>query len=84
MNQAIQFPELEYWDNDREAVCFPALADGFRVECVARKRWLLEQFGAGADADCLTLFRTFRWEIEEAMERKIADRHDYQGCFYLP
>ncbi|MBR7539158.1 DUF1488 family protein, partial [Mycobacterium tuberculosis] len=28
MNQAIQFPDREHWDEQRQAVCFPALVSG--------------------------------------------------------
>ncbi len=32
MNQAIHFPDLEQWDDERQSVCFPALVSGMRVE----------------------------------------------------
>ncbi|RLR17991.1 DUF1488 domain-containing protein [Sodalis-like symbiont of Bactericera trigonica] len=32
MNQAIHFPDLKHWDDERQSVCFPALMSGTRVE----------------------------------------------------
>lgn len=31
MNQAIHFPDLEQWDDERQGVCFPALVGGKRT-----------------------------------------------------
>ncbi|MCK8235405.1 DUF1488 family protein, partial [Erwinia amylovora] len=33
MNQAIHFPERDWWDEARQAVCFSAKVSGFPLTC---------------------------------------------------
>ncbi len=33
MNQAIQFPDREEWDENKKCVCFPALVNGMQLTC---------------------------------------------------
>lgn len=33
MNQAIQFPDRESWDAERQGVVFPALVNGMQLTC---------------------------------------------------
>ncbi|AUV51842.1 hypothetical protein B1209_02275 [Raoultella planticola] len=36
MNQAIQFPDREEWDTDRQCVTFPVLVNGMQLTCAIR------------------------------------------------
>jgi hypothetical protein len=36
MNQAIQFPDREEWNDAQQAVCFPALVNGLQLTCIMR------------------------------------------------
>ncbi|MGS5156272.1 DUF1488 domain-containing protein, partial [Escherichia coli] len=33
MNQAIQFPDREEWNESKKCVCFPALVNGMQLTC---------------------------------------------------
>lgn len=58
MNQAIHFPDLEQWDDERQSVCFPALVSGMCVECQVSAGWLNNRFATAAgDATPLARFR---------------------------
>lgn len=81
MNQSIQFPDREEWDEVRKAVCFPALSNGMQLQCAVSATELYRRFG---DGPALDLFREYRWDIEEEMESVIAADHDDQdGWFWL-
>ena len=81
MNQAIQFPDREEWDDVRKAVCFPALYNGMQLQCAVSEAELYQRFGDGQPID---LFRKYRWDIEEELELTIAaDHDDHDGWFWL-
>lgn len=84
MNQAIAFPELEQWDAAGQQVCFPALVNGFRVQCRVSASWLQQHFAPdGQVPDCLALFRQYRWDIEELMEQCIRQEDGQDGNYAL-
>lgn len=82
MNQAVQFPEREWWDETQQAVCFIALVNGFSLTCAIHGEALLRRYPDGQDAmHCFTLHR---WETEEEAEQAINDgREDAQGWIWL-
>lgn len=84
MNQAIHFPDREVWDKDRQAIRFPALVQGFQVECAIGSSALASRFGdQGAEA-WLLLFRQHRWDLEEEAEGLIeSQQEDEQGWYWL-
>ena len=84
MNQAIQFPDREVWDEERQAVCFPALVNGFQMSCAMTSEAIAARFGGNCAEEWLTLFREHRWDIEEEVESLIEDdREDDQGWYWL-
>ncbi|WP_075183610.1 DUF1488 domain-containing protein [Pantoea sp. 1.19] len=82
MNQAIQFPDREYWDGEAQAVCFPALVNGFQVTCAIAASTLRARYGEEQPA--LTLFTQYRWDLEEEAERAIQqEQYDPHGWVWL-
>nr|WP_024966608.1 DUF1488 domain-containing protein [Pantoea sp. IMH] len=82
MNQAIQFPDREWWDEKAQAVCFPALVNGFQLTCALRGEALARRFGESPDP--LTTFRHHRWDIEDEAEQAIKEgKEDDQGWVWL-
>jgi len=81
MNQAIQFPDRETWDDEKLAVCFPALVNGMQMMCAIDGATLVQRFGEGVPLD---LFREHRWDLEEEASDVIrAGDEDDQGWFWL-
>ncbi|BDH44375.1 hypothetical protein TUM12370_04190 [Salmonella enterica subsp. enterica serovar Choleraesuis] len=82
MNQAIQFPDREWWDDAQQAVCFPALVHGMQCTCAIRVSVLQERFGESLEP--LDLFRANRWDLEEEAQHCIeCQAEDSQGWFWL-
>lgn len=82
MNQAIQFPDREVWDDNAQAVCFPALVNGMQLTCAIRGDLLQTRFGGGPP---LSLFRENRWDLEEEASDLIRDQQeDERGWVWLP
>ncbi|MEN5018842.1 DUF1488 domain-containing protein [Erwinia sp. Eh17-17] len=82
MNQAIHFPEREWWDETAQAVCFTALVNGFQCVCAISGKALLSRFTA--DGDALSCFRLHRWELEDDAAQAIKrQEEDAQGWFWL-
>ncbi|EAB6859660.1 DUF1488 domain-containing protein, partial [Salmonella enterica subsp. enterica] len=44
MNQAIQFPDREEWDENKQCVCFPALVNGMKLTCAISGESLAYRF----------------------------------------
>lgn len=81
MNQALQFPDHEYWDEDRQAVCFPALCYGMQLTCAIGGTELIRRYGVG---EFLSLFRQNRWDLEDEAETVIAQQSDdITGWYWL-
>lgn len=84
MNQAIQFPDSEVWDESKQAVCFTALAAGFQVNCAVSSAWLASELGGNTPEQWLTLFRLHRWDLEEQFAALIRnEEEDAQGWYWL-
>ncbi|MFH8136486.1 DUF1488 domain-containing protein [Pantoea osteomyelitidis] len=81
MNQAIQFPDREEWDEAGQAICFPALANGLSLTCAIHTSALQTRFGEG---EALALFIAHRWDLEEEAEELIRNQQeDAQGWVWL-
>ena len=81
MNQAIQFPDDETYDAERDAVCFPVLVYGMRLICAISRMSLTSRFGEG---EAMALFQHHRWDLEDEAEAAIRqERVDAQGWVWL-
>ncbi|MDC9594269.1 DUF1488 domain-containing protein [Xenorhabdus sp. IM139775] len=76
MNQSIQFPDREEWDEIENKVIFPAMVDGLLVECIISSDEIIKRYGK--DHHPLDLFRQHRWDLEEEFETVILSGHDDQ------
>lgn len=84
MNQAIQFPDQEQWDDHRQAISFPALVNGFQVMCGIRAEIIANRYGGDNKESWLECFRHHRWDLEEEAEALItAGEEDDQGWIWL-
>ncbi|CDL84359.1 DUF1488 domain-containing protein [Xenorhabdus szentirmaii] len=83
MNQSIQFPDREEWDEVGNRVMFPAIVDGLLVECMMSADVIIERYGEAHHP--LELFRQHRWDLEEEFETVILSGQDDQfGRYFLP
>ncbi|PHM36377.1 hypothetical protein Xmau_04234 [Xenorhabdus mauleonii] len=83
MNQSIQFPDREEWEQAEGKVVFPAMVNGLLVECIISSDEIAERYGK--DHHPLDLFRQHRWDLEEEFETIILSGHDDQfGRYSLP
>lgn len=81
MNQAIQFPDDETYDAERDAVCFPVLVNGMRLICAISRMSLTSRFGEG---EAMVLKQRHRWDLEDEAEAAIRqERVDAQGWVWL-
>ncbi|MGK3144496.1 DUF1488 domain-containing protein [Pantoea sp. C2G6] len=81
MNQAIQFPDDESYDAERDAICFPVLVNGLRLNCAISSESLTSRFGEG---EAMALFQHHRWDLEEEAEVAIRqEMTDDQGWIWL-
>lgn len=81
MNQAIQFPDREEWDQARLAICFPVQVNGMGLMCAISADELHYRFGEG---EAMALFSANRWDLEEEAEQLILnDEVDPQGWVWL-
>lgn len=82
MNQSIQFPERENWDEGRDILSFPALVCGMQLTCAIYGKTLLARYGE--EESPLTLFRRHRWDLEEEAEQRIlSQEEDESGWLWL-
>lgn len=70
---AIEFPQVEAWNGNRDVVSFPADVNGKRINCAISWEALQDNFG-GDKQDPLECFRANRDAIEAKAERLIAKR----------
>jgi len=82
MNQAIQFPDSEMWDSARQAICFPALVNGFQVTCAISGQRVASRFGGNTPEEWLAQFRIHRWDLEEEAEEEILQSDDDADGWY--
>nr|WP_113868970.1 DUF1488 domain-containing protein [Brenneria salicis]NMN90366.1 uncharacterized protein DUF1488 [Brenneria salicis ATCC 15712 = DSM 30166]RBP58533.1 uncharacterized protein DUF1488 [Brenneria salicis ATCC 15712 = DSM 30166]RLM29927.1 hypothetical protein BHG07_13715 [Brenneria salicis ATCC 15712 = DSM 30166] len=84
MNQAIQFPDRESWDEALQAIRFPVLVNGFQQECIIGIELLRRHYGNVSPEQFLDLFRENRWDFEDVFEKMVFNQeHDEQGYFSL-
>ena len=85
MNQAIQFPDREEWDENKQCVCFPALVNGMKLTCAISGESLAYRFTGDMPEQWLASFRQHRWYLEEEAENLIQEQsEDDQGWVWLP
>ena len=84
MNQSIQFPDREEWNDVQQAVFFPALVNGLQLTCIMRAEILVDRFGGDSPALWLALFRENRWDLEDEAEQLIREQQeDELGYIWL-
>lgn len=84
MNQAIQFPDREIWDEERQCIAFPALVNGIQLTCALRRTILQERFGGEVPEQWLAAFREHRWDLEDEAHELICDQlEDAQGWVWF-
>ncbi|MFP1937014.1 DUF1488 domain-containing protein [Lonsdalea quercina] len=84
MNQSIQFPDREEWDENEQAIRFPVQVNGFQRECVLRAESIQQRFGGANRKEWLSLFLSNRWDLEEEFESMIVNEvEDAHGRFVL-
>lgn len=81
MNQLIQFPDREEWDESSEVVRFPVLISGLLAECTVSQALLFQRYGEQETA--LVLFQQNRWDIEEEFEALIGQGFDDENGIYV-
>lgn len=75
MNQSILFPDVQNWDEERQAVVFPAQQSGALIECVVAASELAKLSGqpvCGAQ-QAVDAFTRLRFDLEELAEALIED-----------
>jgi hypothetical protein len=84
VNQAIQFPDREVWDDERQCIAFPALVNGMQLICAIKLTTLQQRFGDEDPELCLAAFREHRWDLEEEAHELICDQQeDAQGWVWF-
>ena len=81
MNQAIQFPDREEWDELACKVRFPVLISGMLSECIISESFLYSRYGKKETA--LVLFQSHRWDLEEEFEALIAQGLNNENEAYM-
>ncbi len=85
MNQAIQFPDREQWDEAQQAILFPALVNGMQIQCALSQSSLIARFGLLNKEAWIAQFQQCRWDIEDEAESLIKDEAwDDTGIVWLP
>jgi len=75
MNQSILFPDIQSWDEEQQAITFPAQQSGALIECFVRQAEL-EKISGQTIADkqqALDVFCQCRFELEELAEDLIEE-----------
>ncbi len=75
MNQSILFPDIQTWDEEKQAVSFPAQQSGALIECFIRKTELEKISGITIEEgqQALDTFSQYRFELEELAEELIEE-----------
>ncbi|QEW30586.1 DUF1488 domain-containing protein [Erwinia billingiae] len=82
MNQAIQFPDREWWDETEKAVCFPALVNGFLLTCAISGETMVRRYGN--ELAIVPCFLAHRLDLEDEAEASIKDAQENdQGWVWL-
>ena len=78
------FPDRETWDEAHQCICFPALVEGFQVNCALSAESLAHRFGGDTPAAWIASFRQHRWDLEDEAELAINNQQeDDQGWIWL-
>ncbi|MCG2839250.1 DUF1488 domain-containing protein [Photobacterium sp. WH77] len=77
MNQDILFADLQSWDSERQAVCFPAQQAGALIRCWVRLDWLEKkaEMALTDEAAILAAFAEYRFDLEELAESSIDEEN---------
>ncbi len=75
MNQSILFPDIQSWDQDKQAVLFSAQQAGALIQCLVTKAELEKLSGQTVDNEqqALEVFSQYRFDLEELAEELIED-----------
>ncbi|MEH0389789.1 DUF1488 domain-containing protein [Vibrio mimicus] len=75
MNQSILFPDLQHWDENKQAVVFFAQQNGALIECFVTRQVLQELSGEALveSQHVMTVFSEWRFDLEELAEQAIED-----------
>ncbi|WP_315919541.1 DUF1488 family protein [Vibrio fluvialis] len=78
MNQSILFPDMQTWNDELQAVVFPAQQVGALIECVVTLAELSRLSAQPIDDEqqALAIFQTLRFDLEEIAEALI-EEEDY-------
>ncbi|MCW8331445.1 DUF1488 domain-containing protein [Photobacterium sp. SDRW27] len=75
MNQDILFADIQLWDDQRQAVNFPAQQAGALITCWVSLSWLQKRSEQTLieEADILAAFSANRFDLEELAEAMIEE-----------
>lgn len=75
MNQSILFPDIQSWDEDKQAVLFSAQQAGALIPCLVSKTELEKLSGQTVENEqqALEVFSQYRFDLEELAEELIED-----------
>ncbi|NOH81383.1 DUF1488 domain-containing protein [Vibrio sp. RE86] len=75
MNQSILFPDIQSWDEDKQAIVFPAQQSGALIQCLVNTAELEKLSGQQVEGEqqALTVFSQYRFDLEELAEELIED-----------
>ncbi|MCG9575935.1 DUF1488 domain-containing protein [Vibrio tubiashii] len=75
MNQSILFPDIQSWDEDKQAVLFSAQQAGALIQCLVSKTELEKLSGQTVENErqALEVFSQYRFDLEELAEELIED-----------
>nr|WP_219606814.1 DUF1488 domain-containing protein [Pectobacterium sp. CFBP8739] len=66
------------------AIRFPVLVNGFQQECLVSAVQLQQRYGGDSPEQWLALFREYRWDLEDELEKMIvAEEWDDEGGYSL-
>ena len=75
MNQSILFPDIQSWDEDKQAVLFSAQQAGALIQCLVSITGLEKLSGqtVGNEQQALEVFSQYRFDLEELAEELIEE-----------
>ncbi|MFB9215481.1 DUF1488 family protein [Vibrio sinaloensis] len=75
MNQSILFPDIQSWDEDKQAVLFSAQQAGALIQCMVSISELERLSGQTitGEKQALEVFSQYRFDLEELAEELIED-----------
>lgn len=75
MNQSILFPDMQSWDEELQAIIFPAQQSGALIECLITQTELerLSEQSVTNSQQALEVFAQYRFDLEELAEALIEE-----------